>query len=193
MLCLRVAALYKGVRWAVWAVWAGFTCTHVMRATIDLIGTSIFGGKLAHFLEASGLTPSFVVSMTYSHIGRQCLAGKLGKIGGTSPIISIFYAVIPTTLNLFLLTLTLVKAIKTTALSHSHPSSPIVCAVLNLDFWLRLTLIPQDARTVEPRDSVCGTVGIMHLILIRFLHRYFAILVRPPKHLEFDRQTVPLL
>ena len=141
MLCLRVAALYKGVRWVIWAVWASFTCAHVMRATIDLIGTSLFTGKSAHHLGSSGLTSSFVANMTYSHIGRQCIPGKSGKIGGPGPIVSIFYAVVPTTLNLFLLTLTLVKAIKTTALAHSHPSSPIVCAVLNFDLWLRLTLI----------------------------------------------------
>ena len=142
MLCLRVAALYKGVRWAIWAVWIGFTCAHVTRTTIDLIGNIFFTGKSAIHLGSSGLTSSFVANMTYSHIGRQCLPGKSGNIGGPGPMVSIIYAAIPTAVNLLLLTLTLVKAIKTTALSHSHPSSPIVCAVLNFDLWLRLTLTP---------------------------------------------------
>ena len=190
MLCLRVVALYKSVRWVIWTTWFGFTVSHVIRTTIDLIGASTISGKLAHHLGSSGLTPSYAASMAYSNIGRQCLPGKSGKIGG-GPIVSIIYAVIPTAFDLFLLTLTLVKSMKTTGFSHSHPSASIVCAVLNFDLWLKLILIPQDAHTVEPRDSVRGTVGIIHLILMSFYHRYFLIIVRLPKHLEFDRQTCP--
>ena len=46
-------------------------------------------------------------------------------------MVSIIYAVVPTAFDLFLLALTLVKAMRTTGFSHSHPSASIVCAVLN--------------------------------------------------------------
>jgi len=173
---LRVAALYKGVRWVIWTLWISFVVFIGMRAISTILGSISFSGKLAYHQGLSRLTPSYVAAMAYSPIGGQCLAGSAGKNGG--PVVGVFATLGATMLDLFLLTLTMVKALKSAA---SHPSSRIVCLALNFDLWLKPMLIPQAARTVEPRDSVRGTLGIMHLILICLDYRYFLIIVSQPQ------------
>ena len=46
--------------------------------------------------------------------------------------------VVPTAFDVFLLILIIIKVLNMKALSDSHPSSPIVCVVLDFDFWLKL-------------------------------------------------------
>ena len=157
-----------------------------MRAISTIFGSISFSGKFAYHRGSSRLTSSYVAAMAYSPIGGQCLAGSAGKNAG--PVVGIFATLGPTVLDLFLLALTMVKALKSSA---SHPSSRIVCLALDFDLWLKPIIIPQATRTVEPRDSVRGTLGIMHLILICLDYRYFLIIVSQPKDFEFDRQTVP--
>jgi len=173
MLCLRVAALYKGVRWVTWTLWISFAAFSGMRIAVNILGVSHFSGKLAYHQGSSRLTSSYIAAMTYSLIGGQCLPGRAGK-RSSSPVLGILSIVAPTILDLFLLALTMAKALKSAA---SHPSSQIVRVVLDSDLWLKPILIPQATRTVEPRDSVRGMVGIIHLILICPHYRYFLIIV----------------
>ena len=161
---MRVAALYKGVRWVTWTLWIGYALAQVIRAVCHLLGTLVISRMLARHQGSSSLTLPHVANMGYSHIGRQCLPTSAGKLETlTVPILA---TLTPTSLDLFLLILTIVKAVKSSALSESHPSSPIVCVVLDFDLWLKLIFNPQDARTVEPRASVRISVGTLHLTLI---------------------------
>ena len=122
--------------------------------------------------RSSSLTLSYVAYMEYSHIGRQCLPRSGGKI--ENPAAAILGGVAPTVLDLFLLTFTVLKAVRSSALSESHSSSPIVCVMRDFYLWLKLIFNPQDARTIEPRASVRGLVANLHLILICLTSQVFS-------------------
>ena len=105
--------------------------------SISMVSTCLIASLLTHHQSSSGLTPLFVASTVYSHIGGQCLPGILhpGKI---NPLVNgLIVGVLPTALDILLLTLTVVKVLKTNALSESHPSLPIVRVVLDFDLWLK--------------------------------------------------------
>ena len=139
LLCLRVAALYKGVRWVTWTLWIGFVLSQVLRAAASLLGTTILFGMLTCHQLPSSLTPSHAGHMGYSDIGHQCLPRSSAKGAITSPATAVVIAVAPTILDTFILTLTIVKAMRSNALSGSHPSSSIVRVAL--DFGLCSKLI----------------------------------------------------
>ena len=78
----------------------------------------------------------------YSPISGQCLqgSGSGAKMKSSAP--GYLAVVAPTTLDLFLLVLTVVKVFKSSALSKSHPSSPIVCVALDFGLSLKTILRP---------------------------------------------------
>jgi hypothetical protein len=45
MLCLRVAALYRGVRWVTWSLWIGFVVLHGMRSLLAILGSMLMAGE----------------------------------------------------------------------------------------------------------------------------------------------------
>ena len=138
LLCLRVAALYKGVRWVTWSLWIGFVLSQVIRIACTLLGTAILSGMLACHQGLSSLTPSHVGHMGYSNIGRQCLPRSSLRVAIGTHATALLLALVPTILDTFILTLTIVKAMKSNALSGSHPSSSIVRVGLHFGLWLKL-------------------------------------------------------
>ena len=102
-----------------------------------MVSPSLLASLLTHHQSSSGLTLSFVAVTVYSHIGGQCLPGVL-HLGRISPLVNgLIVGVLPTALDILLLTLTVVKVLKMNALSESHPSLPIVRVVLDFELWLK--------------------------------------------------------
>src|SRR5258706_5613086 len=140
MLCLRVAALYNDVRWVIWSLRVGFVIfqgTCVMASLLAIIAVS---GEYLYHHRFSRLISVNTAGMKYSPIGGQCLPGSTWKLISSAPAyVSISCATI---LDLFLLVLTIAKALKSTAISKSHPSSPIECVALDFGSSLKLILRP---------------------------------------------------
>ena len=140
MLCLRVAALYKEERWVVWSVWVGFVICHGIRMIMSLFAIMTLAGECLYHHGFSRLISVNAAGYKYSPIGGLCLPGGTWKfISSASAYVSISFATI---FDLHLLVLTIVKALKSTAISKSHPSSPIVCVALDFGSSLKLILRP---------------------------------------------------
>jgi hypothetical protein len=54
MFCLRVTALYKGVRWVVWPVWIAFVAFHGIRMIIAIRGMAIIACEWIHHQDPLG-------------------------------------------------------------------------------------------------------------------------------------------
>ncbi len=142
MLCMRVAALYNDVRWVVWSVWASFVIFHGMRMILAIFGMVTVSGAWLYHLGFSRLISANEVEVKYSLIGGQCLLG-VGPSWARHASATTYLAISSVTiLDFFLLVLTTVKAFRSTALSKSHPSSPIVCLALGVGSSLKLILRP---------------------------------------------------
>ena len=103
-----------------------------------MVPPSLLASLLTHHQSSSGLTLSFIARIAYSHIGGLCLPGIL-HLGRVDILVNgLFSGVLPTALDILLLTLTVVKVLKMNALSESHPSFSIVRVVLDFDLWLKL-------------------------------------------------------
>jgi hypothetical protein len=152
-----VAALYNGARWVVWSIWVVFVVLHGIRLIVAIIGVVRLASEWIYHQGSWRLISSNAAHMAYSPLGGQCLPGFTSRVS-TSPT-TYLPALAPTILDLYLLVLTIVKAFKSAALSKSHPSSPIVCIVLDFGLSLKLIYIHQDARIVARRNSVCGSVS----------------------------------
>ena len=125
MLCLRVVALYDDVRWVIWSVWVGFVICQGIRVITSLLAVITIAGEYLCHHRFSRLISVNAAGMRYSLIGGQCIPGAVwGFISTTTPYVSISFA---TTFDLFLLVLTIARAVKSAAISKSHPSSPLVC------------------------------------------------------------------
>ena len=124
MLCLRLAALYKDVRWVTWCLWIGFAIFHGTRVILALFGMAVFASESICIRGNSEPTFSYLDGIVYSSIGRQCLVGITGKI--QSPVSGYLAIVAPSTLDAFLLLLTIVKAFRNTVLLDSYAGSKVV-------------------------------------------------------------------
>ena len=138
ILCLRVTALYKGVRWVIWPLWVSFVILHGIRSSIALFGIISMASEWIYHQGSSRLIFSSAVSVEYSFIGEQCLPANQLKEGSLPT--SYLAVLAPTLLDLILLVLTIVKAFKATAISGSYPSSPIVCVVFDFGLSLKPSL-----------------------------------------------------
>ena len=51
LLCLRVVALYHGVRWMKWLLWIGFVFCHEIRLGLTTAGGYYFAGEYIRYYE----------------------------------------------------------------------------------------------------------------------------------------------
>lgn len=93
-----------------------------------------------YYQAFSRLISPNAVGAKYSPIGGQCLQESAAKFKSSVP--SVLAVIDPTTLNLFLLILTIVKAFRGNALSKSHPSSPTVCIAPDFGLSMKTILRP---------------------------------------------------
>ena len=190
MLCLRVAALYNDVRWVFWSVWICFVIFHGIRAILAILGMILVARELLYHQVLSRLISSNAVGAKYSLISSQCLQESGARFHSSGP--SILAVITPTTLDLYLLVLTIVKASRSDVLSKSHPSSPIVCVVLDFGFSLETILRPpRCARCCATKFCMWSSEPLWSRFLFILHHRYFIILVSRPDYPEICPQTVP--
>jgi hypothetical protein len=64
-----------------------------------------------------------------------------------TPLTGILSVLIPLPFEVLLLALTMARALNSTTLSESHPSSPIVCLVFHFGFVLETNLCLLDASS----------------------------------------------
>ena len=142
---MRVTALYKGVPWVTWPLWVSFVIFHGIRSILAILGIISVTGEWIYYQGSSRLILSSAAGVKYSLRGNQCLPGAPSKMKSSAPA---YLAVLaPTTLDLILLVLTIVKAFRSNAMSRSHPSSPIVCVVFYFSLSLKpIVLHPRCAR-----------------------------------------------
>ena len=179
MLCLRLAALYKGVRWVTWCLWIGYAIFHGIRVILTLYGIITTVSESICIGSDSEPTFSYLDTTVYSSIGKQCLVGITGHV--ESPVPGYLAVVAPSTFDVFLLLLTIVKAFRNTILFDSYASSKVVCVAFDsVAVEAGFKYIPLAAQAVARRTSVSRTASITHPILICPYHRYFFIIVSQP-------------
>lgn len=117
LLTLRVTALYHGAQWVTRLIWLFFGIFHGLRLGVILFGDSAIFRKLTLNNGTSRLTPSHVEAIIYSPISNMCVPGS------TSYRPTALIAV-PTILDLLLLVLTILKAVRSPV---SLKTNSIVC------------------------------------------------------------------
>jgi hypothetical protein len=119
LFCLRVQALYHGVRWVIVLVWTCFVFLHTMRFAFTILATvKVFGKGTTK--TVFGYYNSLIDYMEYSPVSRACLPH-----GGNSPISAIF--ILPPVLDVLLLVLTVIKTYQNVVVIKEGFGSSIVC------------------------------------------------------------------
>ena len=105
LLVIRVAALYRGVRWVLRLLWLAFALFQGFRSAILLFGAATLFSELTLKQCTSKLTSLYAESVTHSQISNMCIVG-------TSNYRLTALVAIPTILDLLLFVLTAAKAIR---------------------------------------------------------------------------------
>ena len=108
LLTLRVAALYRHVKWVVWPLWVTYACFLLLRIALSLYGNMEISSELAFsqlyqqtdFVHAESIMPS--------PVSGRCIVGNT-NFRPTN------YIVIPALFDVLLLALTVFKAIRSPA------------------------------------------------------------------------------
>ena len=130
------------------------------------------------------------MKVVYDPTLDQCFPGDLGVLN--SRVVPVMLLVVPTTFDLGLLVLTIVKASRSRTFPESHPSSPIVCVIFNFSLSLTPKIDTPDAHTRPGRASVRTWNNEHHARESYMLgFRYFFGIVRPPKPLNLYTKRSP--
>ena len=117
LLTLRVAALYHGTQWATRLIWLFFAIFHGLRLGVILFGDAAIFRKWTLNNGTSRLTSSHVEAIIYSPTSNMCVPGSTNY--RPTALIAV-----PTMLDLLLLVLTILKAVKSPV---SLKTNSIVC------------------------------------------------------------------
>ncbi|SRR5258706_14412221 len=123
LLTLRVTALYRNVRWAVWLLWLGFALFHGLQAVVLLFGQYVVYSKVAFSQMYQQTDLVYVEAIVYSPINHIC---EMGHISNRS---TAFMSIVPTIFDLLLLILTAYKALRS-------PVSLTSNSIVRVKSWL---------------------------------------------------------
>ena len=123
LLTLRVTALYRKVRWAVWFLWLAFALFQGLRAITFLFGAALSFSTVAFSQLYNQTDFMYADEVEYSPISHMCEVGNLANRSTG------FLAIAPIPFDLLLLVLTTSKVMRS---STSLKSNTIV----RVEFWL---------------------------------------------------------
>ena len=106
MLTLRVRALYRNVRWAVWLLWLAFALFHGLRLLTLLWGEAAYYREVSSSQLYQRTDIAFAEHIKYSPINRTCEVAHVGNSSGA------FMGLAGTLFDLLLLVLTAFKALR---------------------------------------------------------------------------------